>query len=228
MTAMVKANDIRKFAADPLAFIQSLCLPGSGARFGDAMAPFQLAWFQSVVPSLLAVATGQKPPTGRFWTERTKGGSKDTDCAACILWLLAFSSRPLLIQVGADDADQASEIRKVCEGLLQANPWLDGRVSIIKWSVQCEATHCACDILTSDASSSHGARPDVLVLNELSHIGSRDFAETLMDNLTKMPNGLGIIATNAGFTGTWQAEWRRSLLPQSDGTSTPWPNLRRG
>ena len=228
--AMVTAKDIRKFAGDPLAFIEALRLPGSGAQFGDVMAPFQVEWFKTVVPSLLAVAAGKKPPVGRLWTERTKGGSKDTDAAACILWLLAFSSRPVLVQVGADDSDQASEIRKVCDGILQSNPWLQSRVTVVRWRVECDATRSACDILTSDASSSHGARPDVLVLNELSHIGSRDFAETLMDNLTKMPNGLGIIATNAGFTGTWQAEWREIAATsprwrfQSVAEPAPWLN----
>lgn len=223
------AEQLRSYAADPLAFITDLRLPIPGApRFGDAMADFQKAAFTALAPALQAVAMGGKPQTARYWWERTKGASKDTDIGATLLWLLAFTRRPLLAQGGAADRDQAGEILKAARAYLRVNPWLAQRVTIQAWRIVCDGTDSTCEILTADAASSHGSRPDVLVLNELSHIGSEDFAQTLFDNLTKMPNGLGIVATNAGCAGTWQHGWRETARQSPRwcfhrmGTPAPW------
>ena len=54
-----------------------------------------------------------------------------------------------------------------------------------------------CEILTTDAYGSHGARPDVVIANELSHVGSEAFMQTLLDNADKIPHSLVIVATNS-------------------------------
>lgn len=199
-----------QYAADPMLFLSDLVIPGArgAVRFGDVMADFQREWFAAVAPSLAAVACGERPPLGRFWVERTKGASKDSDLACCLLWLLAFTSRPLSCQVGAADQDQADELRKAARDILHLNPWLGGRVKVQSWRLVCDATGATAEIIAADVAGSHGARPDVLILNELSHVTKQEFAENLMDNAAKVPNGLVVIATNAGFTDTWQMRWR--------------------
>jgi hypothetical protein len=205
------AADIRRYAREPLAFIEALIIPSASGpqRFGDVMADFQRDWFATVAPSLLAVAYGHKPPITRFWCERTKGASKDSDIACCLLWLLAFTTVPLDCQVGAADRDQAAELRKAATDIIYLNPWLGPRIEAQTWRLVCEATASACDIIASDVAGSHGARPDVVLLNELSHVTKETFAQNLLDNASKKPRGLVIIATNAGFTSTWQADWRQ-------------------
>jgi hypothetical protein len=173
------------------------------------MAPYQRDWFRAITPSLLAVAAGKKPPIGKFWTERTKGASKDSDIACVLLWLLAFSRVKLDMQVGAADRDQAAEAKKAADDILRLNEWLAQRIESQAWSLVCRATGSQCDIIAADVAGSHGARPDILFLNELSHISKKEFAQNLMDNATKRPNGLVFVATNAGFEGTWQYQWRK-------------------
>lgn len=204
------AKTLRRVAADPAAFQEAIVIPSAhGAqRFGDCMADFQRERFASINLSLVAVAKGEMPPIGRHWWEATKGGSKDSDLAVCLLWLLAFTRRPLVCQIGAADQDQADELRKAAKDILRLNPWLAQRVSVQTWRIVCEATDSTAEILAADVAGSHGARPDVLILNELSHITRTEFAENLLDNAAKVPRGLVVIATNAGFTGTWQAKWR--------------------
>ena len=75
--------NIKVFASDPMEFFDSLYIPSAqgNVRFADVMAEHQRDWFDAVAPSLLAVAAGKRPAIGSFWTERTKGGSKDTDVA---------------------------------------------------------------------------------------------------------------------------------------------------
>ncbi len=205
--------NLREMQSDPMRFFEELYIPGvhGSSKFGDVMAEFQRERFAEIIPAVVAVAKGEEPPIGRYWWEATKGASKDSDLACCILWLLAFSQRTsLTIQVGADDRGQANELRKAARDILLLNPWLASRIVIQNWLLKCDGTNRECEILSTDSTGSHGARPDVLVVNELSHISNQTFAQTLMDNASKMPHGLVVIATNAGLVQTWQYEWREA------------------
>lgn len=206
--------NLKTFATDPLAFFDALIIPSAAGTmpFSECMAEHQREWFESIAPSLVAVANGEKPPCGRYWVERTKGGSKDSDTALCLLYLLAFSRVRLDMQVGAADRDQAAELKKAATDVLRLNAWLAKRIEATAWQLSCKATGSTCDILASDVAGSHGARPDIVVMNELSHVTKEDFAANLLDNATKKPNGIVIVATNAGFTGTWQQQWRDTAI----------------
>ncbi len=203
--------DIQKYAKDPLAFFDALTIPSAHGpkRFAECMAGFQRERFSQIAPALLALAKGEKPKIGRYWWEATKGASKDSDLACCLLWLLAFTKRPQTCQVGAADMDQADELRKAAKDILQLNPWLESRIEIQSWKVLCRATNSEAAIISADTAGSHGARPSLLILNELVHVSKQEFAENLADNASKVPNGLMVVATNSGFTGTWQESWRR-------------------
>jgi len=209
MTAPTAAQ-LRQFRQSPAAFQGAVTIPSAFGprRFGSVMADFQRERFQGINGALLDIALGRQPEIGRHWFEATKGASKDSDLAVCLLWLLCFTSRPLACQVGAADADQADELRKAAKDVLRLNPWLGERIEIRAWKIVCKATGSECEIISADVAGSHGARPDVLILNELSHVTKQEFAENLFDNAAKVPNGIAIIATNAGFTGTWQFRWR--------------------
>jgi len=209
----MNADRIRQYAADPAEFRSDLLIQSAAGvcRFGDCMAPCQRKDFDALDPALFALARGQKPETTRFWIERTKGGSKDSDVTTCLLWLMTFANRPLRIQVGAYDAQQADEIRLIAQQILRLDGPLNRLLATV-FDVQRNRivntqTGSAAEILTTDAYGSHGSRPDLTLVNELSHIGSKAFAETLMDNADKCPGSLVIIATNSGHLGTWQHDW---------------------
>ena len=212
ITGQTAVTDIEQYADDPWAFQRDIILPiGRCAKpFGELMVAFQRERFDNLNPALLALANGRKPKVGCYWWEATKGCSKDTDLAVCILWLAAFSKRPLTIQVGAADGEQAGELRKAASAILYENPWLNSRVKIDKWQIKGPGGEC--QIIAADVAGSHGARPDVAVINELSHITKQEFAENLIDNTVKVPDGLTIVATNAGYLGTWQNRWREIAL----------------
>src|SRR5215469_18756684 len=126
------AESLRRFASDPAAFRDALILPSAhGAqRLGAILADFQRRDFAALDRAFLALRNGQRPTPNRFWLERTKGASKDTDLAVMLLWLLAFVQRPLVCQVGAADRDQADELRKACKGMLRINPWLSEAIEV--------------------------------------------------------------------------------------------------
>ncbi len=212
---MASSSDLKKLAADPAAFQSSVFVPtGTGPRrLGDVMAAFQRKRFEAVNPSLLAVSRQQPPPIPRIWDERTKGGSKDTDWSVNLLWLLAFSRRPLRIQVGAYDAQQADEIRLIVRDILRidapVNAFLRQVIKVKTNEITNSRTGAIVEILTSDKLGSHGARPDVVILDELTHQASKEFASTLLDNADKMPSSFVVIVTNAGHDPSWQLNWKR-------------------
>ncbi len=230
----MNASRLRAMANDPMAFLNELVVPinGRGIRFAEAMAAFQRERFKQLIPALVDVAHGRKPAIQRHWIEATKGASKDSDLATLLLWLIAFSRRPLTIQVGAADADQAAEMRKAAGDVLRLNSWLADRVKIGNWRIECRATGAAADIIAADAAGSHGSRPDVVVLNELSHVQKQEFAETMLDNAAKVPSGVVIVATNSGHLGTWQRKWRDISTNSPDWSThiysqpAPWLDVR--
>ena len=206
----MRAEQLHRFAREPAAFQEGIIIPSvhGVVRFGEVMGAFQRERFAGINGALLSVASGEKPEVGRHWWEATKGASKDSDLAVCLLWLLCFTGRPLTCQAAAADQDQAGELRKAMKDILRLNPWLASRVMVRNWQVVCEATGSDLAIIAADVAGSHGARPDVLVANELSHVTKQEFIENLFDNATKVPRGLAVVATNAGFLNTWQYRWR--------------------
>ncbi len=199
------------YRVDPREFVRSLPVPtpaGGPRSFGEIMAPHQVAWLENLAPAFLAISRGEVPRIGRFWIEATKGSGKDHILAALMLWLVAFAARPLLAQVGAADQDQAAELEKSARTWLFHSPaWLKARIEVIQSRIVRKGQKKSddgpvCEITASDIAGSHGARPTALILNEVHAITKWEFAQNMLDNASKIPNGLVICATNAGHIGT--------------------------
>jgi len=203
---------LRQYAADPMVYFANAIIPAASGnvRLGDCWAPFQQEAFGVLARCLLAVATGEKSPYRGVWLERTKGASKDSDIGLALTWLLLFSPRPQLVELGADDFEQVIETRKAMQADLRLNPWKAGRLTVMTNRIRNESTGSEAVFRTRDASGSHGSRPSVTVCNELSHCQSEEFILTLVDNAAKNPRGLVIIATNAGTLRSWQHRWREN------------------
>ena len=185
-------------------FIRGLIIPSAQGPqpFEQCVQGFQQEFFNDVAPSLHAVRDGLLPPLQRFWMERTKKASKDSDIAICLLWLTAFAKRPTYFQVGAVDRGQAAIVKKRIEALLYWNPWLNDYVEVQLYKVKHKGGLAVLDILAAERGGSHGENPDLLVLNEVSHVTMWEFIENLLDNATGVPMGMVIVATNAGFKGS--------------------------
>lgn len=214
----ITTETMRRYASDPMTFFANAIIPAGNteARLGDVWADFQIEAFQALADCLQAVATGKKPKYRGAWVERTKGASKDSDVGLALLWLLLFSRRRQLIEMAADDFDQVTETRKAQADVIRLNPWIDEWLAVQTPRIVCKATGSECVFLTRDATGSHGSRPNVTLINELSHIGNEEFALTVADNADKLPGNFMIIATNAGTLDTWQANWRASYHNNPD------------
>jgi len=187
---------------DFLFFAKGLTLKsGYGPQaFSACVAPFQLKVLEDLAPSIQAERDGNMPPIKRAWMERTKKASKDTDIATILTWMTAFATRPMFLQVGAADRDQAGIVKRRIEDLLFYNKWLEDFIQIKSYEISGKLA--TLQIVAADVAGSHGETPDVLVINELSHVTKWEFVQNLLDNAAGVPQGFIIVATNAGIKGT--------------------------
>lgn len=214
-----EANYRRRAANDFMLFMGGLTIPSATGPqpFAECIVPFQQECFELLAPSLAAIRDGTMPPRRRFWIERTKKASKDADLAICILWLIAFPKRPLLIQICADTQEQAAIIKKRAEDLLFHNPWLRELVSIQQNRIVSANRWAKARIeSTGSSEAKHGDTPDLLVLNELVHVKRWEVNDTHMNNADGVPQGVVIISTNAGFKGTKAELWRRNAQADTE------------
>lgn len=191
-----------------------IAIDDKSQMFDLCMANYQRDCFEDLSLNLHSLRSGKKPGKSRFWIERTKKAGKDSDLAVILLWLISFPHRPFYAQVGAANKEQASIVKKRMTHLLHWNAWLNKHVEIVQWEVRSKkklangSPMATLDIMSTEISGSHGGTPDLLVINELSHMNKWEFAENLMDNVDGTANAMAIIATNAGFKGTKAEVWR--------------------
>jgi len=195
---------------DFMAFLQAVTIPSATGpqRLRECVVAFQQRWFEDVALSLQAVRDGRMPPCRRFWMERTKKAGKDSDLALCLVWLMAFAVRPLLVQVCAANQKQSGIIKRRAEAILFENPWLRDKVRIVQNKMYGQNKAEVVIEATGTAGSAQGETPDLLVLNEAVHVERWSVMETHMNNADGVPQGVVIISTNAGFKGTPAHVWK--------------------
>lgn len=209
----------QKSEDDLLLFVQGLTIPSAhGPRlFKGCIAPFQEEAFEALAPALYAVRNGEQPPVRRFWVERTKKAGKDSDLAACLVWLMAFPQRPILVQVVAANQHQAAIIKRRAADLLHYNPWLQQRVHIQQNRILNPQRMGEVVVEATDATGgAHGETPDLLILNELVHVARWSAMEDHMNNADGVPRGVVVVSTNAGIRGTKAELWRKNAIAEPE------------
>lgn len=199
---------------NPIAFVEDLTIPTREGprRFGDVMQPYQGEWLAGIAPDLLALARGEPPPAARHWIEGTKGTSKTTLIAAGVLYLSIFARRPLVMQAGAVDRDNAAELVKAARAIVHENRWTEQAVDVQTWAIVGKQTGTDCEVVAADQKGSHGARPALVFIDECGHVPDErwEFVANMLDNAAKVASVV-ICATNAGWTETKAHDLRETV-----------------
>jgi hypothetical protein len=202
---------------DFLLFAKGLVIPSATGQqlFFECMADFQQETFSELAPAIHALRDGLMPPCRRFWIERTKKSSKDMDLAVIVVWLMAFPTKPIKVQVVAANSKQAAIVADRAIELVHYNPWLNDYIEIVQGVIRNRdgrrAVWCRIEA-TGSAGESQGQTPDLLILNELVHVDRWEVMEAHRNNADGVPQGVVIVSTNAGIKGTKAWLWRQNAL----------------
>lgn len=171
--------------------------------------PFQVDRFQRLRPAIESIAgfRDYDGPRG-FWNVCARGYDKSGSIARLIVWVVAYSKIKTRIVVAAGDQDQASIIYDAAKQECELNPWIAKRITFTKNSIVGKGGEVK--ILTADAPSSYGLRPDLIVCDEITWWEKRDLWDALFTARNKRPKCVTVIISNAGVLKSWQHElWCR-------------------
>lgn len=184
--------------------------------FREVSRPWQQERAARLGPPLESIMGFRPPWIGPrcFWDTMPRGYDKTTGIARLCNWLLAFSKRPLEIDAAAGDEEQAHLLKESMQREADLNPWLGSRLKFGTKRVFGVATGSVLKVLTADAFSSFGLRPDVIVVDEITHWKKRDLWDALWSAYAKMPGCVVFVLTNAGLLGSWQEDLK--LAAQAD------------
>lgn len=194
------------------AFLDALVIEADGklVRLGPRLDPFQREDFAALAPAIhLVTGKGGKPtskPKQRAWLERPRGHSKTNDQAAITLYALLASHRPLSIVAAAGDKDQAKLLLSAVAKLVRFNR-LEKYIDVQTYRAVNVKSGSTLDVLSSDAPTSFGLTPDMIVCDEVSHWGRRDLWDSLLSSAAKRARCFLVVITNAGYGGDESWQW---------------------
>jgi hypothetical protein len=158
-----------------------------------------------IAPALEAVTGhGSRDYAGplNFWETMPRGFDKTTGLGRVANWVLAYSRRALTVVAAAADEDQAFLLTDAMKKEAALNPWLSQRLEFIRKQVK--GPGGSLQVITSDAPTAAGGRPDIVLVDEVTHWKRRDLWDMLFSGRDKRWNALFFVITNAGLLGSWQ------------------------
>lgn len=166
--------------------------------------PWQMALAARYAPAFDHIAGIKKDYTGPYglWTTLAKGHDKSSFVARLLNFAIAFGRRPFTGYVAAADKEQAGFLAEAMLAEARLNPWLGKRLLFRNWEIT-GASGALVKIVASDAASLQGIRPDLLVLDEVTHWRDRDLYDNLKSGWRKRPGAVMVVITNAGLKYTW-------------------------
>lgn len=203
--------------------------PSGTCKWGDILCPVQKQDFAALDPALKFTGRikewdgaqwvlSPKPEYQRFWIQRSRGYSKSTDIASCILWLIAFAQRKIEGVIAAEDQEQAEFVRDQMQELLQYNEWMREILELKKHALTNKITHSEARFITSDAKSSFGAKPHFTLATEFTHWSNEKFWSAVFSSAAKTfdKGGLLILDCNAGEGSGWQYKVKQHAQTQEE------------
>jgi len=189
-------------ANDPMALMAGLVLEDARG-WGKAAAPFQR---EDAAAVLQGIAPGDRR---MHWLGRPRGGSKTTDAGGMALVVLLTQAPPRSTSHAfARDREQAGLLLDALRGLAERSglaPLLDFGA----WSVTVKATGARLLIESADAASALGARPYLVIVDELAAWPStheaRSLWQSIVSGLPKRRDSRLIVITTAGSPGSMAA-----------------------
>ncbi len=141
-----------------------------------------------------------------FWFTLPRGHDKTGLIGRTAAWMLAYSRKSLQITTAATDKDQAGLIIESMSREAQLNPWFGKHLTFNRYTVSNNRTGSSMEALASDAGSSMGGKPHLLIFDELTWWAKRTLWDALSSSMIKREASVQMVITNAGLRRSWQEE----------------------
>lgn len=183
-----------------------------GCLWDKVMAEFQIKDFNAIDPCLKYVAGASKemPAVRKILCQRSRGSSKTTDIASCVIWLIAFVNRKISGYIAAEDKEQSQLMREQMEKLVGLNPWLADLIEVQRNVVLNKTNGASARFMSRDTASSYGLTPDFAILDEWTHLQQEDFFSSFVSSYAKREKqgAFLILCGNAGAGQGWHFQVR--------------------
>ena len=171
-----------------MAFREDLLIEGS-IRLGDVLDPWQREDFEAL----------DDPAHRHAYLERPRGHSKTGDAGTEALVELFLGGPERALYAVAGDEDQASLLFKDVCAKLRRRPDLLAECKVGVDTVTHKPSGSVLTVLSSDAPTAYGLRPDWLCLDELATWRGRDLWDALWSATGKRPNARVLVISTAGW-----------------------------
>lgn len=154
----------------------------------------------------------------RFYSGCAKGNDKSTGVGRRLLYLLAYSRRPLQLYICSGKEEQAAIITTAMKMELESNSWLADKVQLSDFTGH-GASGSELTVMPMRAATGQGIFPDYLVADEVTHWEydeGRNFWNFIIGSIRKRPLCVFEILTNAGHIGSWQWQVRNEIAKDTE------------
>lgn len=174
----------------------------------DLIESWQIDIVNQLIPAIEYAAGVRKDYSGprKIWLGLSKGHDKTGLVGRICNWAIGFAKHHVKVLACAGDKDQAGLILESIESERRLNPWIQSLIEMKGWSAT--GPGGTLEILSSDAPTASGQKPDIIVCDEVSFWKKRDLWDMVYGAAAKRPSCVFIVITNAGIKGTWQHELR--------------------
>jgi hypothetical protein len=183
------AEQLRRWQQDRMAFRREAVTLEDGRPFGETIEPWQAEDFA-------ALDSGQYR---HAYLERPRGHAKTFDLGTEAVAELLLGRPGQRLFCAAADEDQARLLFEDVADKFRRSPLLRGSVRIMQREIIVTATGSRLKVLSSDAPTAYGLRPDWIAVDELAEWRRRELWDSLWSATGKRPGCRMLVITTAGW-----------------------------
>jgi phage terminase large subunit-like protein len=160
---------LARWRADRMAFRREAILLEDGRALGEVMEPWQADDFRAL----------DDPAHRHAYLERPRGHSKTGDLGTEAVTELVLGRPGSQLFCAAADEEQARLLLEDVRGKFERSPTLKPLVRYTRTEIIVKATGSRLKVMSGDAPSAYGLRPDWIALDELAEWRRRDLWDSL-------------------------------------------------
>ena len=155
------------------------------------------------IEQLVGLRSGYEGPR-RFWFTLPRGHDKTGIIARLCNYVLKFSKNKISGAATAADKGQARLLLESMKREIDLNPWLKRSLYAYNYQITGPSGHL--EVIATDANTASGRKDDFTVCDEIVYWRHKGAFDMLLSGVTKRPDAVMVVITNAGIQGTWQWE----------------------